>query len=173
MLPDEWVPLAEVARPHGVQGELRLRVFNSDSALLLTVDEVQLRFPNGEAHEVSVDAARRASDAILMKLHSVDDRDRADGLRGAIISVQRKQFPKLEDGEFYACDVIGANVVRAEDPSVMLGVVLDYRSYPSVDTFAVRLASGELEIPVVETFIAEVDVAGGRVLVRALELLEI
>jgi 16S rRNA processing protein RimM len=173
MQADEWVPLAEIARPHGVQGELRLRVFNADSALLLELDEVQVRFPNGETHEVSVDAARRASDAILMKLHSVDDRDRADALRGAIISVQRKQFPPLADGEFYACDVVGARVVREEDPAAVIGTVLEYRSYPSVSTFAVQLATGELEIPVTETFVASVDVAAGCVMVRALELLEI
>ena len=33
--PDAWVPLAEVARPHGVRGELRLKLFNKDSDLLL------------------------------------------------------------------------------------------------------------------------------------------
>jgi 16S rRNA processing protein RimM len=68
-----WVPLAEVARPHGVRGEVRLRLFNRDSDLLLTLGEVLVRFPDGEEQEVSVDAARRANDAILMKLYSVDD----------------------------------------------------------------------------------------------------
>ena len=28
---EAWVPLAEIARPHGVRGELRLRLFNRDS----------------------------------------------------------------------------------------------------------------------------------------------
>ena len=61
MSEDRWIPLAEVARAHGVRGELRLRVFNSDSDILLGLDEVLIRFPNGDEHEVSVDAARRAS----------------------------------------------------------------------------------------------------------------
>ena len=69
LAPDAWVPLAEVMRPHGVQGELRLRLFNRDSDLLLDVEEVLVRFPEGDEQEVSVDAARRANDAILIKLH--------------------------------------------------------------------------------------------------------
>src|ERR1019366_6319010 len=48
LAPDAWVPLAEVMRPHGVQGELRLRLFNKDSDLLLGLDEVLVRFPEGD-----------------------------------------------------------------------------------------------------------------------------
>ena len=44
--PDAWVPLAEVARPHGVRGELRLRLFNKSSDTLLDQDEVPLFFSN-------------------------------------------------------------------------------------------------------------------------------
>jgi ribosomal 30S subunit maturation factor RimM len=29
--PNAWVPLAEIARAHGVKGELRLKLYNSDS----------------------------------------------------------------------------------------------------------------------------------------------
>ena len=108
---EAWVPLAEVARPHGVKGELRLRPYNRDSDLLLDLDEVLVRFPGGEAHEVSVDGARRANDAILMKLFSVDDREGADALRGALVCARRRDFPPLDEGEFYACDIEGAQVV--------------------------------------------------------------
>ena len=61
---------------------------------------------------MSIDRARRADGAILMKLYSIDDRDRADELRGALICVRRRDFPPLGDGEFYVCDAKGARVVR-------------------------------------------------------------
>ena len=51
--------------------------------------------PDGKEHEVSVDAARRADKAILLKLHSIDDRDRADEIRGATIGVRRRDLPTL------------------------------------------------------------------------------
>ena len=107
---EEWVPLAEVARPHGVRGELRLRLFNKDSDVLLERDEVLVRMKDGEEHEVSVDRARRADDAILMKLFSVEDRDRADERRGALICAKRADFPPLAVDEFYVCDAAGARV---------------------------------------------------------------
>jgi 16S rRNA processing protein RimM len=172
-VPDDtrWVPLAEVARPHGVRGEVRLKVYNRDSDLLLELDEVLVRLPEGEEHEVSVDRARRADDAILMKLHSVDDRDRAEELRGALICARRADFPPLEEGEFYACDVVGARAVLEDGREI--GEISDLRSYPSVDVLVVKANDGgkDWEIPLVESFIVEVD-APSTVVIRTLDGLE-
>jgi 16S rRNA processing protein RimM len=168
MLPrDAWVPLAVVARPHGVRGELRLKVYNDDSNVLLGQDEVLVRFPKGEEHEVSVDKARRANEAILMKLHSVDDRDRADELRGAEICVKRGAFPPLEEGEFYACDVKGARVEEAGGTE--LGVVLDMIEYPASVVLLVQSPTGPWELPLSDTYISSVDVEKGVVLVLSTE----
>jgi len=169
---DTWVPIAEIARPHGVRDELRLKLFNADSDILLDLDEVLVRLPSGEEHEVSIDGARRADQAILLKLHSVDDRNRADEIRGAIVCVRRKDFPALDEDEFYACDIEGARVSVAEEgeDEKSLGVVKEFLSYPSVDTIRITADDGgkDYEVPVVEAFIREVDIAGGRVVLRTL-----
>lgn len=184
--PDAWVPLAEIARAHGVRGEVRLRLFNKDSDVLLDQDEVLVRLPDGEEHEVSVDGARRADQAILMKLHSVDDRERADELRGTLVCVRREAFPALDDGEFYTCDALGAEVfllegasgTSADDAAIAtaprLGHVRDLMSYPSVDVLVVRAEDGgpDWEIPLVEAYVARVDVAASRFILRSIEGIE-
>jgi 16S rRNA processing protein RimM len=158
-----WVPLAEVMRPHGVRGELRLRLFNKDSDLLLDLDEVLVRFPDGEEQEVSVDGARRANEAILLKLHAVDGREGADELRGARICVRRSDFPALAAGEFYACDVEGARVVV--DGGEELGRVTELRSYPTLDVLVVPASDGgrPWEVPLTEAVVKAVDVEAGTV----------
>ncbi len=156
---DDWVPLAEVARPHGVRGELRLRLFNASSDVLLGQDEVLVRMKDGEEHEVSVERARRADDAILMKLFSVDDRDRAEDLRGAHICLRRRDFPEAEDGEFYAIDVVGAEARLA---GARVGVVAELITYPSIEVLLIHAddGKGDWEVPLTEMFIGKVDVAG-------------
>jgi 16S rRNA processing protein RimM len=159
MDPEAWVPLAEVARPHGVRGEVRLRLFNKSGDTLLGQDEVLVRMPDGEEHEVSVERARRADDAILMKLYSVDDRDRAEDLRGALVCVKRKEFPEPEPGEFYAIDVVGAEVrLRGE----RVGTVAEIVTYPSVEAMLVHADDdqGDWEVPLTEMYIGRVDVEG-------------
>jgi 16S rRNA processing protein RimM len=168
------VALAEVARPHGVRGEVRLKVFNRDSDLLLALACVFVRLPNGEEHDVSVDSARRADAAILMKLHSIDDRDRAEELRGALVCVRREDFPPLEDGEFYVCDVEGAAVKVSDRGGATIGAVSEIRSYPSVDALVVDANDGgkPWEVPLVETFIEKVDVEAGVVVLKTIEGVE-
>jgi 16S rRNA processing protein RimM len=178
---DRWIPLAEIARAHGVRGEVRLRLYNPDSDLLLEADEVQVQLKDGDAHEVSVDAARRADDAILLKLYSIDDRDRADELRLAIVSMRRRDFPPLEPGEFYWCDAVGARVVlRAAAETAPngssereWGVVEGLRSYPTVQTLAVKLTTGEVvEVPMLEEFVERFDTAEGLVVLKDVDAFE-
>jgi 16S rRNA processing protein RimM len=177
LAPEAWVPLAEVARPHGVRGELRLRPFNRDSDLLLEIDEVLVRFPDGEEHEVTVEDARRANDAILMTLTSVDDRGRAGELRGAVLCVRRSDFPPIGPGEFYACDVEGARVVLDPGGGQELsdvGKVKELRTYPTADVLVVAAADGgrDLELPLVDAIVREVDVAAGIVTIATLDGVE-
>ncbi len=169
--PDAWVPLAEIARPHGVRGELRLKVFNTTSDVLLQQDEVLVRLPDGEEHEVSVEAARRADDAILMKLYSVDDRDRADELRGAKVCVRRRDFPPLEEGEFYNVDIVGA---EARLGGERLGEITEIMSYPTLESILVRPDDGKglWEIPLTEAYVGKVDTAARTVEVLTLDELE-
>ena len=171
--PDDWVPLAVVGRPHGVRGEVRAHPFDRDSGLLLELDEVLVRFVagerKGEEHEVSIDGARETNDAILIKLHAVDDRNGADELRGAQLCVKRRDFPALEDGEFYACDIVGARVMAGDEE---IGLVKELMTYPSVDVLLIEGQRGRWEVPVVEAYVASVDVEAGLVRLATLEGLE-
>lgn len=169
--PDAWVPLAEIARPHGVKGELRLRLFNKTSDALLSQEDVLVRLADGEEHEVSVERARRADDAILIKLYSVDDRDRAEELRGGLVCVRRRDFAEIEPGEFYAIDVVGLDVFLSGEP---IGTVAEIVTYPTLEVLLVhaRDGKGDWEVPLTSTYVANVDVAGRRVELSSLEDLE-
>ena len=170
---ERWIPLAEVMRPHGVKGELRLKLFNKTSDALLGMDEVLVRLKDGEEHEVSVERARRADEAILIKLYSVDDRDRAEELRGALLCVKRKDLEEPEDGEFYAVDVVGAEA-RLEGRRI--GVVAEIISYPTVQAMFIRADDGEengdWEVPLSDAFVGKVDIANRLVELVSLDDVE-
>jgi 16S rRNA processing protein RimM len=162
-----WVALAEVTRPHGVRGEVRLRLYNSDSDLLPSQTDVLLRPKNGKDRSMGVEFMRGADAGhLIAKFVGVDDRDQADLLRGAEVCVPRDKFPPLEEGEFYVCDVIGARVIG---PNGEIGRVEDLVNYPSADALVVKTASpeaGTVELPLLEDFIEDVDAAHGEVRVK-------
>jgi 16S rRNA processing protein RimM len=175
LAPDAWVPLAEVARPHGVRGELRLRPYNRDSELLYELEHVLVRAKTDQV--LAVEAVREVPDAILMKLATVDDRDRAIELRGGAVCARRAAFAPLEPGEFYACDVEGARVVvrgAGDEQDELLGTVTEMRSYPTVDVLVVAPPDGgrPWEVPLVEGVVQEVDATRGLVTLSTREGVE-
>ena len=174
---DVWVPLAEIARAHGVRGEVRLRPFNRDSDLLFQLDEVLVRRRDGKEHAMHVEWARPANDAVLMKLSSLSDRDGAIELRGALVCARRGSFPPLGDGEFYACDVEGASVVVEEDSRGSpreIGRVRVLESGPSADVLVVDALDGgqPWQVPLVSHVVRSVDVSHGVVTLVTLEGVE-
>jgi 16S rRNA processing protein RimM len=171
---DRWVEVAIVSRPHGVQGELKVTLHNKDSEVLFNVDEVLVRMPDGEEHEVSVDGVRPADQAVLLRLYSVGDRDRAEGLRGAKILVRRSQFAPLEPGEFYACDIEGARAVLAAegDAPERHGIVHRLVNYPSVDVLVIEIDGATYEVPLVSAFVLSVDAKARLVTLKTLEGIE-
>jgi len=157
-----FVPLAEIARPHGVRGELRVRVYNEDSDLLLHARTVRMRLPDGSERDVPIAGARAVNKGLLLRIAGVEDRDAAVLLRGAVLCLARDAFPPLEDGEFYACDLEGARVVLTSGEEV--GRVTGLRSYPTCDALAIdRGAAGSIEVPLVEAYVDGVDVEHGVV----------
>ncbi len=172
-----WVALAEVARPHGVQGEVKLRLFNRESDVLLHVQHVLTRSTDGHEAQVSVERARRTPDGILMKLHSVDDRSRADELRGAVVCARRGDLPVLGPGEFYACDIEGARVMveRGDGAGPLdVGRVIGLHSYPASEALVVEPVDGgpPWEVPLVDAIVRSVDVEASLVVLVTLQGVE-
>lgn len=162
-----FVPVAEVARPHGLRGELRLKLYNEGSELLTELARgakrspavpLKLRLPSGEEQPLVLTSARSSNKALLVKFDGVVDCDAAEILRGAVILVPRDAFPPLEEGEFYACDIEGARaMVRGEQ----VGIITELHSYPTCDVLVVKRDNTSIEVPLTDTYVASVDVAGG------------
>jgi 16S rRNA processing protein RimM len=163
------VALAEIARPHGVKGELKLKLYNADSDLLLEAEEVVIEHTDGEREIARIQSARRANDALLVRLEGCGDRDEADALRGAKLLLPRDVFPPLDEGEFYVVDIVGAKVIS---PDGEVGTVEDMITYPTCDAFVVVTTRGRIEIPLVEGVVEGVDTAERIVRVTSRAVLE-
>lgn len=165
-----WVALADIMRPHGISGELRLRLYNAESELLQSASQVLVRERSGAETKRAVEWMRPAAAGhLLAKLEGVESREAAGALRGGVVCMDRDAFAALEENEFYACDVVGALLVGPEGE---LGTVEALQSYPSADVLLVRSEKDKkrVEIPLVDDFVDRVDVARKMILVRSAAL---
>ena len=162
-----WIELGVIARPHGVDGEVRVHLYNPNSTLLEELTEVFVRVEEGEAPSlVDVIATRRSPKALLLRLAGVESHEDAEALRGAALCVPRGALPDLEEGEYYHADLIGLQACEGERTVGEIVAVLDY---PSVECLKIKTDDGFLEVPMLPEWLERVDVEGGKVHLKALD----
>jgi len=158
--------VGRVSKAHGITGELRIVPHWESSDALEQVDEVWLTL-DGKRTSHSVERARAVPKGYLVKLRGVDDRNAAEALQGATVSVARSALSPLEPGEYYLVDLIGAKVLGPEGE---IGEVTGIASHPTVDVIVVRLADGRtVEQPLSEPWLASVDVSARQVILSSLD----
>jgi 16S rRNA processing protein RimM len=155
-----------VGRAHGLDGSFyvtgaRPRLLTLGTAV--TVD--------GIATEI----VRRAGtdERPIVRLEGIEGRTAAERLRGVELGVARADAPSLGEGEWWAGDLEGCEVVDGER---VVGVVSRLLELPSCEALEVRLGadaekatakSGRVPdgilIPLVRDAIREVDVANSRI----------
>lgn len=156
--------LGRVLRPHGLGGELKVRLHWDGSTTLSEVDSVIVG-AGAEATSRAIEHVRPGPKGVLLKLAGIDDRDAAEALSGAPLAVPRSALPALEPGEYYLADLIGAEVWG---PEGRLGQVTELRSHPTVDAVVVRLADGRVvEQALAPPWLEAVDVDAGRIVLSS------
>jgi 16S rRNA processing protein RimM len=162
-----WVAVAEIARPHGVRGELRLRVYSSDPALILRRPPIKIRTKDGKEIAGRIVTARPVDKGVLIDLEGVGDRNAAEAMRGAEILVERSEFAPLDEDEFYACDIEGARVELVSGE--VIGTVTGLGTYPTCDVLLIERDGKRLEVPIIPQFVASVDAAAKLVKIITLD----
>jgi 16S rRNA processing protein RimM len=162
----ETLEVGRVSKAHGIVGELRIVPHWESSDALATVEELWLTL-NGRPVAYAVERSRAVPRAFLVKLRGVDDRNAAEALHGATVSVPRGRLAPLEPGEYYLIDLVGAAVTG---PDGDIGVVTAVVSHPTVDVIVIRLADGRsVEQPLSEPWLETVDMGARRVVLRSLD----
>jgi 16S rRNA processing protein RimM len=110
----------------------------------------------------AVVAARRGTDARpLLALREVDDRDSAEALRGADITVARGALGALGEGEYLPADLVGLEVGCGDQA---VGRVREVLFLPSVEALeVVRPGRGTLLVPLVRDAVRAIDLDRGRI----------
>lgn len=134
----DFLEIGVITRPHGVRGDVKLRLHNPDSDALGAMREVVLKPADGPPERLEIESVRGAGRELIVSFRGVLGRDAAEALRARTVWVARQLLPGLEAGEYYLVDLIGASVVLAGKP---IGTVVDVRPDPSVDTLILDLAS--------------------------------
>ena len=91
----------------------------------------------------------------IVRLAEVDDRAKAEALRGQVLSVEHVDAPALGEQEWWASDLEGCAVVDGERK---VGVVAGLLELPSCEALEVDVDGETVLVPMVRDAIRRVDV---------------
>lgn len=159
--------LGEVLRPHGVRGELKIRVLTDYPERIAQLDMVYVGDdPNADAAVgYRVENMRSQNEYGLLKLRGVDTRDQADTLRQMYVMVALEEAVPLEEGEFYIYQLIGLNVQTHNGQP--LGTLTEVLETGANNVYIVDSPQyGEVLIPALDDTILSIDVEAGVMIVK-------
>lgn len=162
-VPDRLIRVGVVARPHGIRGELLVRLDVPGSRTLLDSKRLFLRAPTGVPELREFVSVRPIGQNVILRLPDVDDRTAAEGFAGYEVLLARDWLPATEEGEYYIADLVGLRVVGSD--GVQLGrvkSVFDAGAAPVLEIAGER----EWQVPLAEPFVKRVDIAAGELVVE-------
>ena len=148
------IALAAVAGAHGVNGELRLKLFGDDAKSLAAQKLVHVA-----GVERKLTSFRPVGKGAVARIEGVNDRSAAEALRGSLLEVDRTALPALEEGEYYHTDLIG---LPAEDTvGVRVGMVVAVENFGAGDLLEIETEDGKRSLIPFRDGVA--DLTDGRV----------
>ena len=163
----ERLVVGRVLRPHGVRGELSVEVLSDAPERFAPGAELGVGDPDGPGPlaPAVIQAARLHLGRLLLTLEGVEDRDAAEGLRGAWLSIPVASARSLEPGEFWPHQLVGLAVVDRQGRE--RGRVADVVPGAAHDLLSVELPDGGSALVPAVAALVTVELDEGRVLVDA------
>ena len=154
------VVIGRVIKPHGVKGELSVRVDTDDPNRFSLIDYVFL-CKKANCKRFSIIGFRIHNDRIILQVTGIYDRTQADNYRGYDVCIKEEDKLPTEENEFYIFDIVGLQVIEENNS---IGIVEDVYLGGHQDIIFVRKNNGKLIlIPMVKDFIREINKEKGYI----------
>ncbi|MGH7095311.1 MAG: ribosome maturation factor RimM [Stellaceae bacterium] len=155
------VCLGIVTGAHGVRGAVKLKSFAQEPADIAGYGP--LEDESGATH-YTVRLVGNAKGVLIALLSGIDDRDRAEALRGARLYLRREALPPTGEDEYYHADLIGLATLDIRGNRV--GEVRAVHDFGAGDTLEITRPAGQpIMVPFTRAAVPVVDFAGGHIVI--------
>ena len=159
------VAVGEVLRPHGLSGEVRVRVLTDrPKERFGGLRDCVLWDPKVDRREAChISACRLDGETVLVKMEGVDSPEHARQLAGRMLAVDRAEALPAPEGRFYPWQMEGARV-ETRDGRVA-GTFVGIQSGGAQELWVIADGDRERLIPAVAEIVVEVSVAERRIVI--------
>jgi len=164
--------VGQIIGVHGVRGEVKAAILTDDPRRFDALSRVLVGPDGAEPVSYDLEGYRLHQKWILIKLKGVDDRNKAETLRGQLIQVSLEEAMPLMAGEYYEHQIIGLEVWTTDGRN--LGQVVEILYSPAHEVYVVHGTDAqspkgdlrEILIPAVANVVLRIDLEAGRLVVE-------
>lgn len=149
--------IGAVCRPHGLRGELRVKLHDPASAALDAATHLWTEKSPAPPKQWRIQSCRgEANGFFVLSVEGISDRTAAEAITRQKLLIERAELPALEPGEFYLADLLGYEVLTTDGERV--GVVQEVMNFGAQPQLVVARPPRESAlIPCIPEFLASFD----------------
>ncbi|MCX7718479.1 MAG: ribosome maturation factor RimM [Candidatus Sumerlaeaceae bacterium] len=173
----DWIVLGRITRTQGHRGAVRLLPFFEPPERLEQLPTRRVRWqpaatsraaggPPQQPRMLTVESIRYHKQFVILTFDDIPDMTAAEALTGGEIAVTRDELWPVEEGQYFAFDLVGLEVVDSP-AGTLVGVVESLVAGGAQDLLRVRKARDGTVflIPFVRPIVSEVDLSAKRLTV--------
>ena len=164
MMQKRFLDCGKIVTTHGVRGEVKVEPWCDSPDFLLDFDTFYL---GKERRPMQVEKSRVHGNMVLIKLKGLDTPEEATKLRGTVIYIDRDDV-ELEEGEYFIQDIIGLEVVDADDGH-RYGKLIDVTETGANQVYHIRFDDQSVQlIPAIPQVVISINLEEGKMEIRPL-----
>lgn len=163
----QFLEIGQVVGTHGVRGEMRVNPWCDSPEFMKGFR--RLYWDENGNKEVEVRACRPHGNVALLSLSGIDTLEQAAAMRGRVLYLRRADA-RLPKGHYFISELIGCDVLDADDPAMRYGTLSDVSKTGANDVWHVTNDAGqEFLLPAIPLVVIDTDVEHNRVSIRPLK----
>lgn len=163
---NQTLQVGQIVNTHGLRGEVKVVAWTD------TPDDFErLKYVYADIGRqkqvLHIRSIKYQKTNLIVSLEESSSIEQAEGLKGAVLYVDREQLGEPEQG-YYICDLIGISVHT--DTGALLGKIVEVLQTGSNDVYVVRPPEGkDILLPVIDEVVLSVDIDQEIAIVHVLE----
>ncbi len=151
-----------IGAAHGIKGHVKLRTFSETPT---DIAKYPLYTENGELFPKFKVIRWQEGGFLIISLVGIDDRNKAEAMKGTKLYVKREDLPAPAEDTFYYSDLEGLQVQDTHGKAI--GSVLSVENYGAGPLLEIQAGDATFLAPFKADIITAVDVAGGLLTIDA------
>jgi len=162
----EKVAIGKILRARGVKGELLITPLTEDLKRFTQVEKVFISDSKGKEVVYRIRGSRIFRGKVLLQLEKIENKEKADSLKGRYLEIEKKDLPPASEGSYYVFDLVGCQVLSLRGEG--MGEVKEVLFFPANDILVLRKGKKEYYIPFIKDVVKKIDPKEKLILIEPL-----